>query len=215
MGQQKCSFQIWEKDGSMKGPYCQTNYPPAVHSISNRLEIKYINANGGVLYEFVAYYESLGPIPSDSTFMSAFRIDTDYSEALAFFMSPLVNVPMDGYCLTFSYYMRSNLRVMMTSYQHTTTLANWVVDGGRAFHRAALDLPQGTYKLIWETIDGRNIVGASEAPYNRFLASVDGINIHNAQCFDVGRFIACIHGCQTNIEINFLLQIISKHGMIT
>ena len=183
-------FQIWEKDGSKKGHYCHAKYPPTLQSTGNGFDIKYIYEQGYRVTGFVAYYESVGPIPSDITFMmAASRKGPYYAEAVAFLLSPLIDVPNGGHCLTFSYSMRSNLRVKVTSHKNTVMLANWVVDGDRAFHRAALALPHGKYKLIWEITDSREDFAEPATPYNRYLATVDNINIHNNRCFDIGKFI--------------------------
>ena len=174
----------------MKGKYCSAVYPPTIESVDNSLLIKYITAvKAGFVTGFVAYYESLGPVPYDITSMAAFRRGAHYSKAVAFLMSPLLDVQTDKHCLTFFYSMRSNLRTIISSHANSVTLANWVVDGGRAFHRAALPLPQGTYKLIWETTDGRRDVGEYGTPYNRNLVTVDQIRIHALGCIEIGMFL--------------------------
>ena len=173
----------------MIGRYCFDNYPPSVQSISNRLEIKYASRVGGWVTGFVAYYESLGPAPNGITFMAAFRGGAYYSEAVVFLISTILDIPRGGYCLTFSYSMRSNLRVRITSHSYTTTLANWIVDGGRAFHHADLPLPEGMYKIIWETVDGRKDLGKPETPYHRYLVTVNEMHIHPNQCLDIGRLV--------------------------
>ena len=183
-------FQIWQNDGSTKGPYCSAHYPPTVRSIGNLLKIKYITVLAGTITGFVAYYESIGPVPNGITFMAASRRSAYHSKAIAFLSLQLVDVPVGRHCLKFSYSMRSNLRVLITSHRNTITLANWMVDGGRASHHAALDLPQGIYKIIWETTDSRGNLG--ETPYNRYLATVDDINIHSRKCLDIGRCIQYI-----------------------
>ena len=119
--------------------------------------------------------------------MAAFRNGAYYSEAVAFLISTVLNVPTGGYCLSFSYSMRSNLRVKITSNRHTTTLANWAVDGGRAYHHTNLPLPKGIYKIIWETTDGRMVLGESGSPYHRYLVTVDEIHIHPYDCLEIGR----------------------------
>ena len=124
----------------------------------------------------------------DITLMAASRLGAQYSKAVAFLISPLVDIQTSGYCVTFPYSLRSNLKVKITSNSYTATLANWIVDGGRAFHHAALDLPQGIYKIIWETTDNRKDFVTSETPYNRYLVTVDDITIHTHECFDVGNY---------------------------
>ena len=182
-------FQIWEQDSIVKGPYCKINHPPAYRSISNRLDIKYIYEIRNTVTGFIAYYETIGPIPNHITsIMAASRRGFYHSEAITFLISPLMYIPEGGYCLTFLYSMRSNLRVKATSHKNTATLVNWVVDGGRAFHRAVLPLPYGHYKLIWETTDGRKVWAKHQTPYNRYFVTVDDINIHPLRCLDMGRF---------------------------
>ena len=173
----------------MLGPYCQSFYPPSLQSKSNRLGIKYSSWLGGESKGFIAYYESLGPLPNDNIFMAASRRGTYYSGAIAFLMSSLVNIPEGGYCLSFSYYMRSNLRVKITTRKNTVTLANWVVDGGRSFHKAALSLPPGMYKIIWETVDGRKDFGEFGSPYHRYSVTMDEINILSHECLLIGRLM--------------------------
>ena len=171
----------------MKGPYCHATYPPPLQSISNSLDIKYISRIGGYYKGFVAYYESLGPVPNDISLFAVSRGGTYYSEAVTFLMSPLVDISEGAHCLSFSYGMRSNLRVKITTRDITVTLTNWVVDGGRSFHHAALPLPQGMYKIIWETTDGRKDIGESGTPYHRYLVTVYDINIHYHECHNNGR----------------------------
>ena len=175
----------------MKGPYCHDNYPPSLQSLSNILEIKYASTRNGSSNGFIAYYESLGPAPNDIMLFAASRGSTYYSEAVTFLMSPLVNIPVGGYCLSFSYSMRSNLRVKVTTQQYTATLSNWVVDGGRSFHHAVLPLPQGMYKILWETTDTRKDVGDSGTPYHRYLVTAFGISIHHRECRTIGKSMQC------------------------
>ena len=183
------SLQIIEKDGSTKGRYCRSEYPPTIQSNSNLLLVKYTNKHRQAKPTgFIAYYKTVRPIPDEVLFMAASLTGAYYADAVAFLISPLLDIPMDGYCLTFSYSMRSNLRVKVTSKKHTTTLANWIVDGGRAFHRAALVLPHGIYKLIWETTDARRDFAIPQTPYNRYPATVDQISIHSINCLDIGKF---------------------------
>ena len=137
---------------------------------------------------FIAYYETVRPIPDDVTLMAASLMGAYYPHAVAFLTSPSVDVPVDGYCLTFSYSKRSNLRVKVTSHKDTTTLAKWVADGGRAFHRASLALPYGIYKLILETTDVRRDFAMPQTPYNRYPVTVDEINIHPIKCLNIGKF---------------------------
>ena len=170
---------------------------------------------------FIAYYESLVPIVRDLTVMAASRTGTYYSKSAAFLISPLVDIPAGGYCLTFSYSMRSKLAVKITSHRQTTTLANWIVDGGRAFHRAVLDLPLGIYKLIWETRDGRRNIGGSGTPYTRYIASVGAIFIHPMKCLDIGRFIIlmitvvmCVQYLHTS-KIRFIQNPVAPDFIVT
>ena len=111
-----------------------------------------------------------------------------YPQAVAFLSSPLLNVSYASHCMTFSYTLRSNLRVKITSHSRTVTLINWGVDGGRAFHRAAIDLPRGIYKIIWETTDLREHLSNGDSPHNHYRAIVTEIEIHPMDCHFVGRF---------------------------
>ena len=175
----------------MHGPYCNADYPPTLQSIGNRFKITHTNYLPGLSSGFVAYYESLGPVPSDATFRAASLMGTYYSKAIAFLKSPMVDVTAKKHCLTFSYSMRSNLRVKATFHRLTITLANWIVDGGRAFHRAVLDLPQGVYKIIWETTNSREDTTGVQSPYNRHHVTVDEIFILPHDCRDIGMLYSC------------------------
>ena len=122
-------------------------------------------------------------------------------------MSPLLNITDDDECLKFVYSMRSNFRVKITSHTTTVTLVNRAVDGGRAFHRAVIGLPQGVYKIVWETTDLRRSLGKGNSPHVRYRATVKEFSIHPAKCQIVGR---CYHLLVIKIvAINFALFVSS------
>ena len=53
-------------------------------------------------------------------------------------------------CLRFWYIVRSCLEVKWISESETKTLAIFEVDGGNQFHEAFIELPLGTFRLIFE-----------------------------------------------------------------
>ena len=181
-------FQIKDGVAPALGPYCPGALPPGIRTSSNHVVIVFISGRPAPGRGFVAYYEALGSIQNPGAFMGASLIGMQvYPEATAFLSSPLVNIQFGGACLIFYYSVRSNLRVRITRQSHTHTLVNWGVDGGRAFHRANLDLPDGIYKIIWETIELRTVAGRLQSPHNRYRASVSNIAIHPVECHAIGK----------------------------
>ena len=53
-------------------------------------------------------------------------------------------------CLTFRYFLRSNLKLSITNSSTTTILVAFNTDGGFDFHQAYIDLSRGSYQFIWE-----------------------------------------------------------------
>ena len=162
-------------------------------SSSNDLWIGYRNFGptkdqNGSRIGFLAYYESITPIRVSDVIMAASLAGPEhYLQAVAFLSSPVMNVSDNRNCLTFVYTLRSNLRLKITSHGSTITLINWGVDGGRAFHRAALDLPQGIYKIIWETTHLRGHLSSGTSPHHRYSAIVREVDIHPMKCQALGR----------------------------
>ena len=72
-----------------------------------------------------------------------------YNKAIAFLLAPVVNISTST-CLHFRYIVRSNLQVKATYPHETVTLLSLSMDAGEGAHSMALELPLGTYRLIWE-----------------------------------------------------------------
>ena len=184
-------FQIFDTDGSqLGGAYCGYNHPTTIRSTGNRLQIKFRSGTGTNGVGFVAYYEITEAIPVPGGILMAASLTGSLNNrnAMAFLLSPLVEVSETGSCLTFKYSLRSNLIVKRTNQAATDTMVVWGVDGGRAFHRAALDLPQGLYKLIWETTDLRTYLGKSSSAFERYRVSIAEINIYRINCTEISEF---------------------------
>ena len=189
-----CS-QVWDPHQRQPSYYQINDEPPTVTSTRNRLLIAYYNYGNGFSEDqsrrrigFVAYYESMSSIRvSDAIMAASLTGHEHYPQAVAFFSSPLINASGDSNCLTFVYTLRSNLRVKITSHIRTITLINWNVDGGRAFHRATLNMPKGIYKIIWETTHLREHGSSGNSPHHRYRATVKEIVIHPMRCQIVGR----------------------------
>ena len=183
-------FQIFDTDGSqLGGAYCGYNRPATIKSTGNRLQITFRSGTGTNGVGFVAYYEITGVIPAPVILMAASLTGSlNNRKAMAFLLSPLVEVSETGSCLTFKYSLRSNLIVKRTTQTATDTMVVWGVDGGRAFHRAALDLPQGLCKLIWETTDLRTNLGKSNSAFERYRVSIAEIHIYRTNCTEISEF---------------------------
>ena len=66
------------------------------------------------------------------------------------------------------------------SNQNTTTLlADFRVDGGFDFHQALVDLPRGSYQLIWEVkLDTSDPIEVER----NYRAAIDDIKVVNMTC---------------------------------
>ena len=198
--------------------YRGNHKPPIILSIGNKLQMLYRNSPHGVSINqssprmgFVAYYKSIVSIPISNIMMAASLSGTQYyAQAIAYLSSLLLNISDDSNCLTFTYTLRSNLRVKITSHSRTGTLINWNVDGGRAFHRAAIDLPKGVYKIIWETTYMMEYLVSSNSTHNRYRAIVKGIKIHPVRCQIAGRFYRLL----TIVVFNDVFLAVSKYHKI-
>ena len=182
--------------------------PPTIRSTGNRLQILFesgtADARNGASKlgkGFLVYYKAITPGPETDVTMAASLTGRQYyPKAIAFLSSPLFNVSDDNNCLTFRYSLRSNLRVKITSHSRRATLMDWAVDGGRAFHRTAIDLPQGIYKIIWETTDSREYLGDNKSPHNLYRATVKDANIYPMKCHNVGRLCCLLFIVMTAID---------------
>ena len=101
----------------------------------------------------------------------------------AFLVSPLTSVIAQS-CLTFRYFLRSNLKLSITNSSATTTLVAFNTDGGFDFHQAFIDLPVGSYQLIWEVemdqLEPVEII-------RNYRAAVDGIDIGLNTCAQLSK----------------------------
>ena len=212
-------FQIRDSNGSTIGVFRGERYPPTVRSTRNRLVIFFESGTAGVERGssklgkgFLAYYKTIVPGPEFGVIMVASLTGIQYyPQAVAFLSSPLLDVSGDGNCLSFRYSLRSNFRVKITSHRRSITLLDWGVDGGRAFHRAAIDLPQGIYKIIWETTDSREFLGFKNSPHSLYRATVKDIIIHPATCQIVGRLCRLLF-IATGLQ-GFIISVILSVGV--
>ena len=100
----------------------------------------------------VATYFSIRHLVSAISGYSFSPISTsifEISSAIAVLISPMESITEPG-CLTFRYFLRQSLKLSISNSSTTLLLAAFEVDGGFDFHQAFIDLPQGSYLLIWE-----------------------------------------------------------------
>ena len=82
-------------------------------------------------------------------------------------------------CLTFRYYLRSDLKLLKTNSNVTTLMAVFHVDGGFDFHQAFFDLPEGSFQLVWEVnVDQMEPVEI----IRNYRAAIDDITIALKTC---------------------------------
>ena len=101
----------------------------------------------------------------------------------AFLVSPLTTI-IPPSCLTFRYFLRSNLKLSITNSSATTTLVAFNTDGGFDFHQALIDLPGGSYQFIWE-VEMDQLAPVEIIRY--YHAAVDDINIGLKTCAQLSK----------------------------
>lgn len=99
-------------------------------------------------------------------------------EAEVFLVSPQAHVTSDR-CLTFAYFVRSNLVVSTTNATCTLIMAEFDVDGGHGYHKAFIDLPHGSYQVVWQTMLNTN---ENISIVKNHRVAIDDINFHNMTC---------------------------------
>ena len=123
---------------------------------------------------------------SDQSLVAFYSALQAYTFAKTYVMSPELEVTRPS-CLRFRYFLRSNLEVKLTSNSDTKTLALFV-DGGFAFHEAFIDLPYGTYNLIFEVTYNLEHTYKSSDYFNYYRASIDEVQMKLHTCSDVSKF---------------------------
>ena len=69
-----------------------------------------------------------------------------------------------------------------------STLIDYEIGGGKAWHTVSLTLPAGQYFLFWEVTYGKSTVpGTSGDPAEIFSAAIDDISISSGKCAKQGR----------------------------
>ena len=106
------------------------------------------------------------------------------STAVAFIISPMTSI-IDSSCLTFRYFLRSNMKFSITNSRKTKLMTDFYVDGGFDFHQAFIDLPRGRYQFIWEvqleTSDPVEVVKS-------YRAAVDDVDVAMMTCAQLRKF---------------------------
>ena len=102
-----------------------------------------------------------------------------------FVISPMVSISQPS-CLTFRYFLRSDLKLSVTNSNGTTLMAAFQVDGGFDFHQAFIDLPIDRYKFIWEV--KLDQLGHVEIIRN-YYAAIDDIEIGLKTCAQLRKFL--------------------------
>ena len=106
-------------------------------------------------------------------------------DAFAFMASPVGQIS-DVSCLNFRYYLRSNLKVYISSYSSSKTVAHFQVDGGFDFHQAFIDVLPGKYQIIWEVQWDQSPVDV----VRNYRAAVDAVRVFSWRCAELRKFIA-------------------------
>ena len=94
---------------------------------------------------YILYIHSTEPVFAAKLLETAGSV-----EDLAFLRTPDVISVTSPKCLSFRYFMASNLELKSTSPNETKVLMDLEVDGGDTYHLALVDLPYGEYQLLWE-----------------------------------------------------------------
>ena len=104
--------------------------------------------------------------------------------AEAFLVSPPVNLTVPS-CMIFHYFLRSNLIVSVTNGTGTYVIAVMKVDGGYDYHQAFIDLPYGSYHVIWQLhLDSAEPLEIVK----NYRAAVDNIHFTPTTCAHESRY---------------------------
>ena len=104
-------------------------------------------------------------------------------DAFSFLVSPVTSV-FNMSCLSFRYYLRSNLKVYISNSSTSKTVAHFQVDGGFDFHQTLLDLLPGNYQIIWE-------IQWDQSPMDvvrNYRAAIDDVRITPGLCAELRKF---------------------------
>ena len=104
--------------------------------------------------------------------------DAGSVEDLAFLRTPDVISVTSPKCLSFRYFMASNLELKSLSLDETKVLMDLEVDGGDTYHLALVDLPYGEYQLLWEV--RADVVKIDQNA--KYRAAIYDIQFQNGRC---------------------------------
>ena len=115
-------------------------------------------------------------------FMAAtFDYDEPYDNAEVYLLSPELS-PISKQCLSFTYYIRSDLDVSLTDHLERPILA-FHINSGKEFQQAFLELPPGSYQIIWKVgYDSQATLRKSVDEYYAYWAIIDDVMVHNQDC---------------------------------
>ena len=109
--------------------------------------------------------------------LAVFPLYDDNIIADIFITSPMTTV--DLACLSFRYFLKSQLIVSVMNASESRALAIYDVDGGFEFHYALIDLPRGSYQIVWQIKSNLD----SDIPHvNNYRFAIDDIILNNITC---------------------------------
>ena len=118
--------------------------------------------------------------------LALFPLDNPIDHDGFHFVVSLMGLILNVSCLSFQYYLRSNLRVYISNSSSTKTMADFQVDGGFNFHQVLLDFLPGKYQIIWE-------IRWDQAPaevVRNYRAAIDDVRIISGRCAELREFVA-------------------------
>ena len=113
---------------------------------------------------------------------ATFDHDEPYINAETYLLSPELNIT-SGKCLSFIYYIRSDLNVSLIKQSETLAVLAFHINGGEDFHEAFLELPMGSYQIQWNVgYKPEAAVSESENDYFAYWAVIDDVMVYNESC---------------------------------
>ena len=154
---------------------------------------------------------------SISHFVSGFSLahftssNSAKNSGVAFVISPMVTI-IEPNCLTFRYYLRSDLKLLITNSTLTILMAAFHVDSGFDFHQAFIDLTEGRYQFVWEA--ELNQPEPLEIIRN-YRAAIDDVEVVGRSCAQLRKFRKAVSSSTDNTAMHWWIRLsLDKWGLV-
>ena len=114
-----------------------------------------------------------------------------HPRSTAYLLTPYTTISKVS-CLSFRYFAQTSLITSLISPEEHRILADFMATG-YDFHRTFVDLPVGSYRLVWETLHA--IVPQTSGVEKEFLVAIDDVIIFDGPCYTKRKLLLVFNKC--------------------